>query len=265
MNAQIMYDASQKPFGLLLVFRDVSKAREVNRAKTEFISLASHELRTPITGIMWAVKEIEKEGGLSKRAHEYVSDIHQAALRMFELTEQFLRDSRLEEGDVQLVPTEFELRDVLEQAIERYAPSAKSKQIEVEVKNTEAIAMRTDRPAVTTIVEAFLLNAIDYTHEGGHVALSAEMHDSWVRISVTDDGVGIPLADQSHIFDRFFRASNAREIKPNGVGLGLYIVARTVRALGGRAWFTSKERRGSTFLIEIPQQSHIDMKGAKRL
>jgi signal transduction histidine kinase len=116
------------------------------------------------------------------------------------------------------------------------------------------LSVVTDKSAMRNIVQSLISNAIEYTGEGGSIDVAVKKNDGTFTVTVRDTGIGIPQAEQPHIFEKFVRASNAKLYKTDGTGIGLYIAAQAAHRLGGKIWFESEEQKGSLFHVEVPLQ-----------
>ena len=254
--------------GVIVVFRDVSKEYELDKAKTEFVSLASHQLRTPLSAINWYAEMLldGTAGKMSKDANDYIREIYEGNQRMVELVNSLLDVSRLELGKLSnnAEPTDFiALVNSLEKELQTMIVSKKlsfSKKLPSKMN-----AVSADPKLLRMIVQNLLSNAVKYTPDNGTVSVQlrdANEHDikkSGRRVttpalffSVADTGYGIPAAQQAKIFSKLFRADNVRTLDVEGTGLGLYIVKEVIKKLGGAVWFESKESVGTTFYVVLP-------------
>jgi signal transduction histidine kinase len=248
---------NNNPIGAIEVFRDITLEMEVDRMKSEFISLASHQLRTPLSavktyshmlldGYMGEVNESQKHS-----LHTIIS----ASNRMNELISTLLNITRMESGTIAVTPKELEVDTVCKEALKDLELFAEDKDVTIEIKNigAEGKKMHTDRLILKEIVTNLASNAIKYTSEGGTVTVTIKSRANDVLISIADTGWGIPADVQSKIFSKFFRAQNVLKRETSGTGLGLYLVNGLVNAIGGKIWFKSAENEGTTFYFTIPK------------
>ena len=240
----------------LLTLVDITKQKRAEDAKTEFVSLASHQLRTPIAGMKWSAELLEMDdstGGLSAPQKKYVDRLLVSINRMALLVDDFLRVSRFDLGafrpEYQTVLLEQIFADIMTDTAARVA----QKSLVVETQfDASLTAVVTDPNLIRMIVTNLYTNAIKYTPAGGTITLGFAKQNDAIAITVTDTGMGIPAADQDQIFTKLFRASNATRDVPDGTGLGLYIAREAVRVLGGQINFTSTERVGTSFEVLLP-------------
>ncbi len=242
------------PQGAVAVFHDTTKEKEIDRARNEFISFASHQLRTPITGIRWSIDQMRKRNTLPKEIEEYINDIDSASARVVELAEQLLSKTRLELGSTQVQLTHFDAREEVRSVIGDYVSTAIARGVTVNFTQEKPVPMYSDRFMIRNITSSIISNAIDYTSAGGSVTISLTKDEDGIHFTVTDTGIGIPPQEQQQVFTSFFRASNSALTKVNGSGLGLYIAAESVKLLGGTIHLESQLNKGTTFRIVLPLQ-----------
>ena len=240
--------------GAVGVFRDVTKEREVEKIKSEFVSLASHQLRTPVTIIKWGAETLLKSIGhkLGKKDREQVDRIYRGSNRMIELVNDLLNVSRLEGGRLIFKKEEIQFEELIDKVVEEYKPYLEKKNAKVSVTKPEKLMPKVsiDLEKIRQVVIILLDNAIKYSPEGSEIKIKLAQREKELFYSNTDQGVGIPKEQQEKIFSRFFRADNVSQ-KP-GTGLGLYLAKGLVEAHGGKIWFESEENKGTTFCFTLP-------------
>ena len=240
----------------------MSKEKELDRAKSEFVSLASHQLRTPLTGIEWIAEAFAKKEKLTAQGKEYLNDIRFSAKRLNALIKLLLNASRIESGAVGVSPETFELVEFIKAHIKECQMLCEKKNLTHTFdKHPEKILATTDKTILGYILQNLMGNAIEYTLAGGKVEVMLEKKEKSALLTIQDTGIGVPKDVQTRIFEKFFRASNAVAMKPDGTGLGLYIVSEAVKLLEGKIWFESpaspakrgeQEGKGSVFYVELP-------------
>jgi PAS domain S-box-containing protein len=246
-------DAAGNPKGMLTLV-DITKQKHVDKAKTEFVSLASHQLRTPISGMKWNIELLETTGALSEAQAAYIAKIRKSAERMDSLVTDFLSVSKLDLGTFVPEYADVELASFFQSVVDEYESLATQKSVKVETAWSPTIGtLRTDAHLLQMITSNLLGNAVKYTSEGGSVRFIVSLERDQITMTIADTGIGIPAEDQEMLFSKLFRASNARSLVTDGTGLGLYIVKEAVRILGGTITFTSKEGEGSTFVVTLPR------------
>ena len=242
----------------MLTLVDITKQKIVDKAKTEFVSLASHQLRTPISAIKWNVgllkMQLEHPEKTTDSPMVVIGQVSSALERMDLLIGDFLSASRFELGTLQPEYADVAIPQFLESVYTEHAPSAQVKGVAI-IKDWETVhePMRSDTHLLHMMVSNLLSNAIKYTPPGGTVTVHAHEEVKQIIISVSDTGLGIPQAEQEMLFSKMFRASNARAQVIDGTGLGLYIVREAARTLRGDITFVSEEGKGSTFTIVLPK------------
>jgi signal transduction histidine kinase len=224
--------------------------RESERMKSELVSIVSHELRTPLASVLGFTSLLLTRDFDEETRHRYLGIIDAQARRLGALIDDFLDARRLEQGRLELGRDRVELGPLLREQAELFRGQSERHRLTVELPQ-EPLAVRGDRDRLTQVIGNLLSNAIKYSPEGGVVELVGEDEDGVVRVAVRDQGVGIPDDQQSQIFTRFFRGDAAAS-GIGGTGLGLAVSREIVEAHGGRIGFTSAERKGSTFWLELP-------------
>lgn len=239
----------------LLTLVDITKQKKAEDAKSEFVSLASHQLRTPIAGMKWSVELLLMDGpdSLTERQHKYIDRLMISIRRLAVLVDDFLRVSRFELGTFQAEYTPVNVYELFEDVVAEQAQRSKQKGIQVKTFYDQSIdVVITDANLLRMIVTNLFSNAVKYTKENGTIHVGLGYKGDNIIISVADNGMGIPIEDQDNIFSKLFRANNAARNVPDGTGLGLYIVKEAVAVLGGNVTFTSAEDVGTTFEVVLP-------------
>lgn len=245
--------------GTILFFigieRDITKEREIDKMKTEFISLASHQLRTPLAAIKWFLEILLNgdTGKLSKQQQEIAENIDQSNNRMIDLVNSLLDISRIESGKItpELIPTD--VKKLVEALLLELKNSAKEKQLKISFEITDSIKeVMIDPKLIRNVYMNLLTNAIKYTPSKGNVAIKIMIKKGMLFSEIADTGYGIPKKNQDKIFGKFYRADNITTKVPDGNGLGLYSVKKIIEACKGTIDFESKEDKGTTFWFELP-------------
>lgn len=275
-------NASGTIVGAVIVFRDVSHEREVDRAKTEFVSLASHQLRTPLSAINWFTEllfQSNEDNKLNEEQYEYLSEIDVSNKRMIQLVDSLLNVSRIELGTFAVEVDWVNVVGIFESAAKELQHVMEDKRIKysLHVDSDDPRYILHDPQLVRMMAQNLLSNAVKYTPDEGTIDVHirncdvGEVIDSHavvadgLYISITDNGYGIPLEQQSSIFKKLFRAENVLSKHVEGTGLGLYIVQQVIERGNGMIWFHSKEEEGTQFSVILPVEGIKDTNGGKRL
>jgi len=243
--------------GAIVVFSDISREIEVDRAKSEFVSLASHQLRTPLGITKWYLEVLQKDNYINsapKTVQDYFNQLAKSNERVLSLVGELLSVSRIDQGHVKDSPKQANIGDAVHDVVAEMQPLAQNKKVELrlEMKQAKLPNMFIDPLRFHEVIENLVTNAIEYTPSPGKVDVVTDKNDGAALISVKDTGVGISEADQKKLFTKFFRSQKAIESNPEGSGLGLYVVKSYVEGWGGKISVESIEGKGSTFLINLP-------------
>ena len=248
--------------------QDISKRKEVDRTKTEFVSLASHQLRTPLATMKWYGDMLLSDdvGALNSKQRQYMEAVYQSNERMVELVNALLNVSRIDMGTftVDSVPTD--VLQIAEMVIKDFAPQITRKKLKV-VKHYDPLLplINVDRQLLRMVLQNIMSNSIKYSAAGATIRVGIVKKDSNLVFTVADQGCGIPSDQQGKIFSKLFRGDNAKAIDPDGTGLGLYIVKSILDTVGGVIWFESKLNHGTTFYLSIPLAGMITRQGTHPL
>ena len=257
-----------KVIGCVVVFRDVTHERAVDQAKTEFVSLASHQLRTPLSAINWYTEMLlaGDAGKLNEEQKEYLNEVYKGNQRMVELVNALLNVSRLELGTFAIDPEKTDLKELVTSVVGEIKLQADKKEQKLKINIEEKLPkIIVDPKLVRIIFQNLLSNAVKYTPKQGKISLKMEKLDKDLLVQITDTGMGIPKRQQSSMFKKLFRADNVRETDTEGTGLGLYIIKSILDNTGGKIWFESVENKGTTFSFIIPLSGMKKKKGNKEL
>ena len=252
---------------------DIYKHKEIKQAKTDFVSLASHQLRTPLSIIKWYIDFLltGDAGDLNKDQEKYLKEVYKSNERLIELVNALLDVSRIDLGTFSIDPEPTDIREKAEMALERYLPEIKAKEIKLEKRFDKLPKLNLD-PRLTQIVfENILSNSAKYTSRGGTIRFVIKKTSTNILIRISDNGCGIPKEQQPKVFTKLFRADNVKKIESIGTGLGLYIVKAVIEKSGGKVWFESPNKefdsknKGATFSITIPLKGMKKKVGTKKL
>lgn len=243
--------------GNLIIISDISKERLVDQMKTEFVSVAAHQLRTPLSAIKWTLRMILDGdiGELNAEQKEFLNKTYESNERMINLVNDLLNVSRIDEGRFIYKTEPMQLEDVVDEIVKSEETPLQQKKIKLtwnlpSVLLPEVLA---DKEKLGIAIQNLIENAIKYTKEGGNIIISIEAINGDILFKIQDDGVGIPSYQQERIFTKFFRGENVMRMETEGSGLGLYTTKNIVESHGGKIWFQSEEGKGTVFSFTIPK------------
>lgn len=226
------------------------KLRRLDQTKDDFISMASHQLRTPLTSIKGYISMVLEgdAGEVTPLQKKLLAQAFVSSQRMVYLISDLLNVSRLRTGRFVIEPTPTHLVTIAREEVAQLQETAKSRGITLKLTHTDHFpAVLLDENKMRQVIMNFIDNAIYYTPEGGHITVHLTERPKTIEFTVVDDGMGVPKADQPHLFTKFFRANNAKRARPDGTGLGLFMAKKVVATQGGAIIFKSTEGKGSTF------------------
>lgn len=250
----------EENLGTLIHVHDISREKRIERIKSEFVSVAAHQLRTPLSGIKWTIETFieevaDEKGKLTKEERKLLRKAYDANERIVGLVNDLLNVSRIEEGRYVYEPEEADICETIEPVIKEYEQSIKGKEnIKFKVNKVKKNypSVKIDAEKINIVLQNFLDNAMKYTDEG-EIVLTVDCPDSeTIKISVQDDGIGIPEGQHERLFDKFFRAENVQRKDVEGSGLGLFISKNIIEAHGGEIGFNSTKGTGSIFYFTLP-------------
>lgn len=242
--------------GVVAAFRDVTGEKALADARSAFISIASHQLRTPLTSIRWYSEMLisEDAGPLNPSQKDFMKEINDGTQRLYQTIDLLLEISRIESGHQKGDVAEVDLNQFTQDVVKELDPQVKQKNLTLALNYDPGMLPKVslDSMLLRQVVLNLLSNAIRYTNDGGHIAIEIVSGKRNVHYSVKDDGIGIPEAEKSKLFQKFFRAENARVKVPDGSGLGLALVKDIVESWNGAISFESEEGKGAKFHFTIP-------------
>jgi len=244
--------------------RDITHEKEVDRMKTEFISLASHQLRTPLSAMKWFLEMLldGDMGKLKTEQKEVVENIEKSNQRMIALVNGLLNISRIESGRIIVEPELTDLSELVNELLVELKQSAKEKQLKLTASLDKKIGeLSVDPNLVREVYKNLMTNAIKYSKDGGDIKINLSKIKKEVIFEIKDSGMGIPKKEQSKIFEKFHRATNAQKTDVDGTGLGLYLAKAIAESSKGRLWFESEENKGTTFWFALPLKGMKAKKG----
>lgn len=261
-------DGTGRPVKMVGVNWDITKEKEVDQAKTEFVSLASHQLRTPLTAINWYAEMLlaGDAGPLTTAQRGFAQEVMAGSKRMTTLVNTLLNVARIEAGTFSIMPEKVAIQEiiaiVLKENQSRIQEQRHTVKQEIDAKQP---AVSVDRQLMYIIIENLITNAIKYTPPQGTITVGYNRQGKNLALSVTDTGYGIPRNQQKRVFEKLFRADNIRSKVVDGDGLGMYIVKSILDHTGGTITLTSTEGEGTEFIVTLPSTGMIARSGTKTL
>ncbi len=242
--------------GTLVVLHDITREKMVEEMKSEFVSIAAHQLRTPISAMKWTMTMLLDGdlGDLNDEQKDLVEKTYASNERMVNLINDLLNVSRIEEGRYLYKPAHISFSKVLNPVVKSYRDEIKRRGIKFRTKIPKRSLPRVavDTEKITLVLQNLLDNAMKYTPKGGQVTLDVKVKNKEIEVSIRDTGVGIPKDQQQRLFSKFFRAANVIRMETEGSGLGLFICKNIIKAHKGEISFESKENQGSVFHFTLP-------------
>jgi len=245
-----------KIVGAVEVFRDITKEREIDKAKTEFVSLASHQLRTPLSTVSWYSEMLLSgdAGEITDDQKKYLEEVYKSNQRMVDLVNTLLDVSRIEMGTFIVESKLTDIVNLTKSTIDEQGLQIAEKKIKFSSSfDNDIPLMQSDPKLLRMVIQNILSNAIKYTPNNGKVKISVSLKDkNNILLEISDTGHGIPKNQQDKIFTKLFRADNVIGKDTEGTGLGLYIAKSIVEQSGGKIWFESDENKGTVFYFTLP-------------
>jgi PAS domain S-box-containing protein len=242
-----------EPMYLLGISEDVTEHQRLDSAKSEFIALASHQLRTPLTAVCWSLELLQDEDRPgTPEDRQLLRDAYAGARRMADTIQTMLRVSCIEADSVRLRQSVMSLRDLLQDVQSQYASACAAKGLDFSLACPE-VTLLSDPQVLSEILGSIVSNAVKYTPPGGTIRAQIDPQSGHgVSITVSDTGIGIPRTEQPRVFTKLFRGANAIALDPAGTGLGLYVAASLAHLLGAALSFISQEGQGAAYTLTLP-------------
>ena len=243
-----------KLLGIVGTFRDITEEVAIDKSKSEFVSLASHQMRTPMTGIKWMIQAAMLQGNLNEKQVDFLQDALSSNDRMIRLVDDLLNVSRIDSGSIAFEPQEGNLSELVKSLTHEYEATAKGKDQQVIFEKPDKNITFSFDPLLTSeIVSNLVSNALHYSKKGKVVRVVLKDSRNKVYIRVEDEGIGISAKDQKKLFTKFYRTSEASQYSTTGSGLGLYIVKEILKVTGGTIKLKSKPGKGTVFTVTLPK------------
>ena len=248
-------DDQQNHLETMKIFYDLTREKMIEKMKVEFISIAAHQLRTPLSAIKWAIKMVldGDVGKLNKEQEKILFKGYISNERIIRLINDMLDVSRIEEEKFNYEFKKDNFLKVLAIAVKHIEVLAKRKKIELKINHPRKLPLiNMDQEKMLIAMKNLLENAVEYTLPGGKIKITVKREIKFIRFKIQDSGVGIPKQDQEKLFSKFFRASNVIRMQTDGSGLGLFIVKNVIQNHNGKISFSSEEGKGTEFIFTIP-------------
>lgn len=248
-------DSRNKNLGVMKIFYNLTQEKMLDKLKSEFISIAAHQLRTPLSAIKWVIKMVldGDVGELTEEQKKFLFKGYQSNERIIALVNDMLNVSRIEEGRFGYSYQKENFEEALKIVVDSLENRIKEKNIKFEIKKKSKIPdVFMDKSKMTLVLQNLIENSVKYTPEFGKISVNLEVGKKFLKVHIKDNGVGIPEKDQEKMFSKFFRAENVMRMQTEGSGLGLFIVKNVIKKHGGDISFTSKEGIGTEFVFTLP-------------
>jgi len=259
-----------EPRTVLSISRDITETREIDKVKSEFISVSSHQLRTPLSVIKWCTVMFLDGmlGDITKEQKGYLEKIYKSTRKLIKISNTLFNAAVLDLGLLNVTPKKINLIELAKESIEDIDEERKKKEVKIsEEYGVDLPLVKVDKRILCMIFKGLLSNAVKYGYKGGNVWLDIKKQGSDIIIKVSDDGRGIPKKEQSKIFTKFFRAENVKNEELYGIGLDLYIIKEIITNFGGTIWFESPNpdigNKGTAFYFTIPLSGMKEKEGKK--
>ncbi len=262
LSKDVIYELSviplkltKKDIGHLVVLHDVSREKIVDRTKSEFVSLAAHQLRTPLSIMNWSMSMLKKGdfGKLNKDQKEVIDRAFETNESMVSMVNNLLNITRIEEGKYIYETSLVDMKELINSVLNNYQHLIKNKKIIIEYKEPKDLPkIQVDSEKIKIAIQNLIDNAIKYSHIGGKIIITLKNNGKNIEFIMQDFGIGIPKDQSSSIFNKFFRSDNAKKVDPNGTGIGLFLTENIINAHRGIIWFESEEEKGTSFHFSLP-------------
>ncbi|NTV55044.1 MAG: PAS domain S-box protein [Candidatus Moranbacteria bacterium] len=249
-------DAEGVAIGCIVTLEDASRDRQTEALRDDFLSVAAHQLRTPLTGIRWGLELLLEEKDVPESVRKELTKIHESSRQMSYLIDGLIDESRLDQVIRTEMPECVDPANIVAEVVDGLRSEAKRIGTKMSLHSEgKGGAMVVPRAGLLEVVRNIVSNAVKYSRKGGSVEIVTSRKDGYFLVSVADSGIGIPKSEQDRVFSKFFRATNAVLKESEGAGIGLSAVKSFLDGMGGRIWFESEEGVGTTFYVEVPDLS----------
>ena len=239
------------------LIKSIEQIARANKIKSEFVTIASHQLKTPLSQMNWELELLltKNKAGLNEKQLEIANTIRQSHETMARLVNDLLDVARIDQGRLVLNKEKINLLGIIDNVVENNKILAKASNVEINVIKPDKLPeIIGDKKRIAVVIDNLISNAVKYIEKKGFVEIKIEEDGDKVKVFVKDNGVGIPDGQQDKVFQKFFRSNNAVKYQTEGTGLGLYISKNIIEQLGGKMWFKSIEGIGSDFCFYLPNK-----------
>src|SRR3989344_3811376 len=261
ITAPIISPQTGEMHGFIKVIRDVTREKMISKSKSEFISIAAHQLRTPLSAVKWAMKLVidGDMGPLNPEQLQFLMRGYEPNQKMISLVNDLLNVARIEAGRFGYAFKEANMMEVVNMIINSSKLASRERDVDVELRNSagDLKPFVFDAEKMSLAVQNLLDNALKYTNPGGKVVLDISVEGDYLKMKVSDNGVGVPKNQLTRLFSKFFRAENVIHLQTSGSGLGLFIVKNIITRHGGDITVESEEGKGTTFTFVIPTKEAL--------
>jgi two-component system sensor histidine kinase ResE len=234
------------------IIRDMSDKKSVEKAREDFIAVAAHQIRTPLTALHWGLEQL-KSANQDQSLVPIISESLSASERTLKIANDLLDAAQIEDGRLELKTAPLNLKDLTEKIIKQFEGLAQNKKVSLSLISSSTSLVSADENQISMVLANLIDNAIKYNLVGGRIEISIQEELEMVKTSIKDTGLGISTEELTHLFEKLYRGSEAIRVEPNGSGLGLYIAKNIIERHGGRMGANSEVNRGTTFWFTLPK------------
>ena len=237
-----------------IIITNMEKLARINKMKSEFVAIVSHQLKNPLSGVSWDIELLiaKHKSGLNQRQLDIIKKINYSNKIMTRLVNDLLDVARIDQGNLFVRKDKFNIENIIKKVVIKNEPLIKQSGIRINIEAPDVMPMIIgDEKRLEVALDNLVSNAIKYNNKDGTVFIKIEKREKVLIICIKDTGIGIPEKEQDQIFDRFYRSTKAIRKETGGTGLGLYIAKNIIEQCGGKIWFESEEDKGSIFCFTV--------------